>query len=309
MPQKPLVSVLIVSMREEKTISKCLKTLISGFSGDLEILVSIPDEPTFEAIKKAANELNLGNKLVRSPLSLDGKIYGKPAELNELMKMASGDFWIFADGDTYFGESPIPKLLSKFDQSSEIMAVGGRPVSADQKDNAMSYFGHLLADAAHVRRQQMEVSEKYNFFPVSGYLFAMKKSDYQLPSDVLADDAYLSYKILNDQKKIGYCPEALVYVKYATNLADFYKQKKRSAGGFVQLKKYKLFQKQPQTRSFWQEARWFWFPIRYAKSGKEFFWSLELYPIRVWLWIMIFWEQKILKKDFKSTWQRVESTK
>jgi cellulose synthase/poly-beta-1,6-N-acetylglucosamine synthase-like glycosyltransferase len=296
-------------MREEKTISKCLKTLVSGFDGDLEILVSIPDEPTFAAIKETANQLNLGDKLFRSPLSLDGKIYGKPSELNELMKMAKGDFWVFADGDTYFGESPIPKLLSKFDQNNEIIAVSGRPVSADQKDNIMSYFGHLLADAAHARRQQIETREKYNFFPVSGYLFAMKKSNYQLPADALADDAYLSYKILNDQKKIAYCPEALVYVKYATNLADFYKQKKRSAGGFVQLKKYDLFKKYPQTRSFWQEASWFWFPIIYAKSVKEFFWSLALYPVRVWLWVMIFWEQKVLKKDFKSTWQRIESTK
>jgi len=305
----PLVSVLIVSMKEEKTISKCLETLLSGFVGNLEILVSIPDEPTFLAIQKTAARLNLADRLFRSPMSMSGKAHGKPAELDELMKMARGDFWIFADGDTSFGNSSIPKLLTKFNQNPNIVAVSGRPISADHKDNMMGYFGHLLADAAHARRQQMQNVDNGYFFPVSGYLFAMRRNSYRLPNDALADDAFISYKILNDHKQIAYCPEANVYVKYATTLKDFYKQKKRSVGGFVQLKKYGLLKKAPQTRSFWQEVSWFWFPIKYAKNTQELFWSLALYPIRFWLWVMIFWEQRIIKKDFRSTWERVESTK
>lgn len=162
--QTPLVSVLIVSMKEEKTISKCLETLVAGFVGNLEILVSIPDEPTFLAIQKTAFKLNLANRLFRSPMSMSGKAHGKPAELNELMKMAKGDFWIFADGDTFFGDSPIPKLLAKFNQNKNIMAVSGRPISSDRKDNMMGYFGHLLADAAHARRTQMKNLDNGFFF-------------------------------------------------------------------------------------------------------------------------------------------------
>lgn len=302
------ISILICSMKEAKTIGKCIETFLDGYKGDFEILVSIPDEPTYEALMSKALELGIEKKIVRSEISKSGKALGKPFELNELMDIATGDIWFFGDGDTYFGENTINLLLEKFHENPDLGAITGRPISMDKKDNFFGYIGHLLADGAHFKRDQ-ELIQKQGFFPLSGYLFAMKKSDIRVPVDCLSDDAFISYKLLQAGKQIGYQPEAKVYIKYATNFGDFFKQKKRSAGGFVQLKKYGVMDNQPQTRSFIKELEMTFFPLKYAKNLQEFLWSLELFPVRIWLWALIFWEQKIAKKSFDEVWKRVESTK
>lgn len=302
------VSILICSMKEEKSIGKCIKSFLGDYKGDFEILVSIPDEETYEALMHKAVEMGIENKVKRSEISKSGKALGKPFELNQLMDMAAGDIWFFGDGDTYFGQNTINLLLDKFKQNPKLEAITGRPVSMDKKDNFFGYIGHLLADGAHFKRDQ-ELTQKSGFFPLSGYLFAMKKTDIRLPADCLSDDAFISYKLLQAGKQIGYQPKAQVYIKYATNFADFFKQKKRSAGGFVQLKKYGVMDNQPQTRSFIKELEMVFFPIKYAKNLSQLTWSLELFPVRIWLWILIFWEQKVVKKSFDEVWKRVESTK
>ena len=302
------ISILICSMKEEKTIANCLKTFLGDFKGDFEVLVSIPDESTYDALVLEAKNLGIEKKIKRSEISKSGKPLGKPFELNELMNMATGDIWFFGDGDSYFGENTINLLLGRFKNNPELGAVTGRPISMDKKDNFFGYIGHLLADGAHFKRDQ-ELTQKKGFFPLSGYLFAMEKTDIRLPADCLSDDALISYKLLQSGKQIGYEPEAKVYIKYATNFEDFFKQKKRSAGGFVQLKKYGVMKNLPQTRSFVKELEMAFFPLKYAKSLQELIWSLLLFPIRIWLWILIFWEQKVVKKSFDEVWKRVESTK
>jgi cellulose synthase/poly-beta-1,6-N-acetylglucosamine synthase-like glycosyltransferase len=313
-----MISILIASMFEEKTIGKAIETFIAGYNGEFEILVSIPDEATFNAALTKCRELGIDSKLRRSTLDLGGKPQGKPFELNHLMTMAKGDIWFFGDGDTYFGDNVINKLIKHFD-NPEVMAVTGRPVSADAKDNMMAYFGHLLADAAHHKRtvdlttdahgRSLSLIKKRPFFPVSGYLFAMRASDIRAPQDCLVEDAYFSYLIHNRGGKIDYEPSAIVYVKYPQNLHDYFKQKKRSAGGYVQLWQYGIVKPGTKTRSLWRELEYFWFPFKYAQNIRQLIWSLALYPVRLWLWIVIYWERKVIKKDFSKTWVRIESTK
>jgi biofilm PGA synthesis N-glycosyltransferase PgaC len=314
----PKISILITAWKEEKSIGRCIETFIGSYKGDLEILLAIPDKETIEAAITKAKELNIEDKIRVSDLAKDGKPKGKPKELNYLMDMAKGDIWFLGDGDVFYKDGNIEKMLKHFEDPN-VFAVTGRPLSADSKNSRMGYFGHLLADAAHHKRmvdltdhpvgKGMKFVKKRSFFPVSGYLFAMRKTDIRSPEDTLVEDAYFSYAIFNSGRKIEYEPEAEVYVKYPTNLKDYFKQKKRSAGGYVQLYKYGVVKKETKTRSFWRELEYFWFPIKYAKSLKQFFWSLTLYPIRLWQWILIHWEQKIKKKSFLETWVRVESTK
>jgi len=313
-----LVSILLAAWKEEQTVGTALKTLLNGYKGELEILCAIPDQPTIEALKAAATELGLADKVWISDLVADGKPKGKPRELAYLMDHAKGDFWIYGDGDVSFGENVINKLISHFN-SLDVKAVTGRPISTDPKDNMMGYFGHLLADAAHHKRT-IDLTEspvgkgtafvkKRPFFPVSGYLFATRKTDIRPAFDTLVEDAYISYMIHNQGGKIGYAPEAEVYITYPKTLSDYFKQKKRSVGGYVQLWKYGFVTKQNNTRSFGRELEYFWFPFKYAQNIRQFFWSLMLYPIRLYLWLVIFWERKVKKKSFEKTWLRVETTK
>ncbi len=312
------ISIIVTAFREEKTIAKCIECIAnkeySGLTEDYEIILTAPDQETHAAASAKAKELGIEEKLVH--LIDPGK--GKPTGLNLAMDNATGSVWVFTDGDVYLGHDAISRLLKHFKNPSVEM-VTGRPKSADSKSNMMGYFGNLLADAAHHKRtidltenpegKSLAFVKKRAFFPVTGYIYAMRKTDLRFPADTLVDDAYISYAVFNEGGRIEYEPNALAYVKYPTNLADYFKQKKRSTGGYIQLWEYGIVRPDTKTRSFWRELEYFWYPISYAKNIKELFFSLLMYPIRLWLWVQIFWERKVIKKDFVKTWVRVESTK
>lgn len=313
-----MVSILLTAWREEGSIDKVIKCICdpeySGISNDYELILGCPDEETYQAALNTVKELGIEDKFVyvKDPKK------GKPLALNMMMDQAKGDIYIFTDGDVWFEKDAV-KYLMKHLENPEVFAVTGRPISADSENNMMGYFGHLLSDAAHHKRsidlttepagKSLAFVKKRLFFPVSGYIYATRKFEHRFPDDCLVDDAYISYVIFNEGKRIVYEPKAIVYVKYPTTLSDYFKQKKRSVGGYMQLWKYGVIKPETKTRTFWRELEYFWFPIKYAKNFKQLIWSILLYPIRLWLWIEIYWERKILNKDFEKTWVRIESTK
>lgn len=313
-----MISILITAYKEEKSIAKCVRcigdTSYSGIQEEFEILLACPDQETLNAALSEVKILKIEDKFTH--IQDPGK--GKPNALNLLMDRAKGDIWVFTDGDVFFEKDAVKNLISYF-QDPNTHLVTGRPKSADNKNSMMGYFGHLLSDAAHHKRTidltsnpvggSLKFVKKRSFFPVSGYIYASRATQDRFPEDCLVDDAYISYIVHNKGQKIDYAPNAIAYVKYPTNLSDYFKQKARSTGGYIQLWQYNVVSENTKTRSFFRELEYFWFPINYAKSVKEIFWSLCLYPIRLWLWLKIYWDRKVVKKDFVKTWVRIESTK
>ncbi len=312
-----MISIIITSWKEPHTIGKCIKCIAdrkySGLNSPFEIIQLSPDKETLDAGLKASKELKLSPQ---EYIQIQDPRKGKPSALKLAFKKAKGDIWILTDGDTYFEKDSVKYILEPF-QNKDVGGVSGRPVSKDSKNNMMGYWGHLLSGAAHHRRistMNTKDGEYYmsnnSFFPMSGYIMAVRKIDFEIPSNVLSDDAYISYSIRNEGKQIAYAPSAKCYVKYPTNIKDYYKQKVRSLGGFIQLKQFGVFKKDKQSRSILIELKYASFVLGYATNVKEFIWSLLLFPIRLITWLRIYWERGILKKDMpKLGWERIESTK
>jgi cellulose synthase/poly-beta-1,6-N-acetylglucosamine synthase-like glycosyltransferase len=319
-----MLSIIITAYKEEKTIGKVIECLVDkNYSGlgknkidkDWEIIVIAPDKRTKLAAEKKLQSLNIQKSNYRI---LTDQGIGKPAALNLCFKKAKGDWLLLTDGDVIFSKNAIFQLVKKASEE-DLGGVTGRPFGAEPKNSMLNYWGALLADAAHHKRtidlttqttgKSRRFIRKREFFPLSGYIMLIKNLDLRLPEDTLIDDAYISYELFNKGYRLGYAPAAKVAVKYPTTLSDYFKQKKRSTGGYVQLWKYGIVKPETKSRNFWRELEYFWFPIKYAKNLKELIWSLCLYPARLWLWIMIYWERKIIKKDFSRTWVRIETTK
>lgn len=314
-----MISIIITAYKEPETIQKAIECIInanySGINEKFELIQVSPDDETLINGKNAWEKFNPSNGefvQIKDPLK------GKPFALNMAFKQAKGDILILTDGDVYFGPNAITHLIKPF-ENKEVGGVTGRPKSEDKKNYLMGYIGNLLADAAHHKRmvalknltsgKSNVFVSKSKFFPMSGYIMAIRNLKIELPDDVLADDAYISYHIHNLGLKLEYAPEAEVFVKYPKTLSDYFKQKKRSIGGYVQLWKYGVVKEKTKSRSFFIELQYFWFPFKYATNLKEFFWSVLFFPIRLWTWLAIFWERKILNKNFTQTWVRIETTK
>lgn len=310
-----MITVILTAAKEEKTIVDALKYLadpkFSGFLHKIELIQVSPDQLTLKAAKDYIDSLqnpNLNFVQIQDP----GK--SKPYAVNLALQKASSDIVVLTDGDVCFEQNALDKLYFHFLENNFDIA-SGKPVSINSRCNFMGYISHLMTAAAHDKRINEMRNQK--FFPLSGYILILNKKKYEekvneslkVPEDCLVEDAYISYKYFNKGLKLGYIPEAEVKVKFPSTLKDYFKQKKRSTGGYLQLWKYNIVSKDTNSRSIWQELKYFFFPIQFARSLIEIIYSLAFYPIRLFLWAVMWYERKIQNKDFTQTWVRIESTK
>jgi cellulose synthase/poly-beta-1,6-N-acetylglucosamine synthase-like glycosyltransferase len=234
-----------------------------------------------------------------------------------VFKAVKGDLVILTDGDVYFDENAVAELLRPF-ENPQVWGVSGRPKSSDPRDYTMGYWGHLLVDAAdHRRKSVMEDTGKgyyisgRNFFPMSGYIHAVRREALETHPGSLSEDAFISYQIRNKGYEIAYAPSAVAYVKFPTNLKDYYLQKVRSVGGYTHLKRLGATKRDKQTRSLFIEIPYTFYALfQHPKNLREMWWAFLMHPVRLYMWLVIFWRRVILKQGMpKKGWERIESTK
>jgi cellulose synthase/poly-beta-1,6-N-acetylglucosamine synthase-like glycosyltransferase len=280
-----MISFLLTAWKEDKTIGKAIECLVkpdySGYAGEFELLVVAPDKETEEAAIAKVTQLGITTHY----RYFRDESKGKPRALNILFKEAKGDILVLTDGEVFLQQGAVKALVDKFKSDPETGGVSGRPIALNPKNNLLGYWAHLQADAVHQMRLDRDKRQTGKFFPMSGYVMAVRNLGYKFPEDLFLDDAYLSYDIFNRGYQISYAPEARVEVKYPTSWNDFIKQKFRSLIGFEQLWKYEIIKPETKSRSFSQEIGYFWFPLKYAHNLGEFIWSLLYYPVRLYLWV------------------------
>ena len=287
------ISVIITSYKEPKTIGKAIEAVLNqSKSLNLELLVVAPDTETLDAAKK--------HKRV---ITVKDKGDGKSAALNLVIPQTKGEILILTDGDVYIDSKAISELIKPFSDPL-VGAVSGNVVSTNPKNTMYGYWAHVLTNIANdMRLEKLNTSGK---FFCTGYLFAIRKELFpKLPTDLLSEDGYISYKIYEKKRIIKYSPKAKVYVKYPNSFKDWIIQKKRSAGGYNQIKKLTNF----EVRSFKSESSGAFKILKYISSIREFFWMGILFLARLYLWFVIYRDINLKKKSQKEIWKRVESTK
>jgi cellulose synthase/poly-beta-1,6-N-acetylglucosamine synthase-like glycosyltransferase len=291
-----MISIIITTYKEPKTIGKAIEAIIQQKLPEHEIIVVAPDTETLSVAEKYSKKY----KQIKI-LKDQGK--GKPAALNLALKYVKGDILIFTDGDVYIEKDSIPKLLEQF-KDTKVGAVSGNVVSLDSKKTMMGYWAYVLTSVAHEIR--MDNLNKNKEFFCTGYLFAIRKELFpKLPEELLSEDGYISWNVYKKGYIIKYSPDSKVYVKYPKTFKDWIIQKKRSAGGYNQIKKIT-----GQTvRSFKSESSGAFKLFKYVSNLKEFFWLISLFFARLYLWVVIYVDINLKKKKQKEIWKRVETTK
>ena len=289
-----MISVIITSYKEPKTIGKAIEQIIKNKLKNYEILVVAPDRETLDVARKFQNKnINI--------LKDDGK--GKPAALNLAVSKAKGEILVFTDGDVYVSEDSLLPLLDYF-KDTRIGAVSGYPVSLNPKNNKLGYWAYVLTNVANKRRKKAIKLNK-GFF-CSGYLFAIKRELFpNLSEELLSEDGFISNEVYKKGYKIAYSEDSKVFIKYPTTFNDWIIQKKRSAGGYNQIKKFKKV----EIRSFKKESLGALELFEFVSSIREFLWLFELFFSRIYLWFLIYKDINFKKKSHKEIWKRIETTK
>ncbi len=291
-----MISVVITSFKEEKTIGRAIKSILPQISKQDELIITAPDDLTLNEAKKYSR-LDSRVKIFRD----EGK--GKSPAMNAVIPKCKGELLVFTDGDVFTGEDSINNLISPF-KDSKIGAVCGRPMSVNDKNNIFGFWAYLLTEIAHTRRNRACKTGR-RFF-CSGYLFAIRKKLFpKLIENLLSEDGYISHQVYESGHLIHYQDKSKVYVKYPDNFKDWINQKKRSAGGYNQIKKLIGV----EMRSFRKESLGVLDFLRYATNTRRAYWITLLFLSRVYLWAVIYRDINMRKKSHRDIWKRVESTK
>jgi cellulose synthase/poly-beta-1,6-N-acetylglucosamine synthase-like glycosyltransferase len=295
-----MISIIITSYKEPKTIGKSIECFVQQkIKEKYELIISAPDEETLDVAKKFSKKFKQ-IKLFKD----EGK--GKSKAINQVLKIAKGRVIILTDGDVYVSNNSLNEIIKHF-ENKKIGCVTGRVFSLNSRNNFLGYWSHLLCYAAHKLREKR--NKKNEFLECSGYLWAFRnKIIKKFPLDV-GEDTIVPIMFFLKNYKIKYVPNAKVYVKYPTNLNDFIKQKRRAAGAHDNIGKYVNLKKIPRMKTLLNEILECSNLFFYPKNTKEFFWTLLLFPIRLYIWLNLFYNSKIKKRKYSDKWKRIESTK
>lgn len=299
-------SLIITAWNEPKTVRINLENILNPDSQNLlpemEIILVCPDFETRQSAEMVINERGFQNYQY-----FQDERKGKPLALNIGIQNSHGEIIIAMDGDVVIGKNSLGPLVSYL-EDNKVGGVSGRPVPTDTKETMLGYWANLLTEAAHQVR--LRESSKGNSYFMSGYLCAFRKfSDFILPSNILSDDAWITLDIIRRGYKVAYSPNSIIYVNFPKTLSDWFKQKRRSAGGYSQLNSFYKNKKHLPKRSLFEEIKYIFFPFTYSKNFKQFFYSLALYPVRFVLWLTIFIDKRTGKSANNDLWVRIESTK
>lgn len=294
-----MITVGITAWSEEDSIGKTIESVLKQGLNDYEIIVVAGgDDKTCDIVRKYS-KLNHRIKLIEEKTR-----QGKPNALNKIFSNAKGDIVVLTDGDVFPARDSIKNLLKGFD-NPDIGAVSGRPVPLNKKDSMLGFWAHISYELMHKRR--VRTLKQNKFFHASGYLYAVKKEIFsKIPSDSLADDAVVGFKVLSKGFKVNYNPEAEVYVKFPSTIKDFLRQKRRTRAGFYQInERYDV-----KTRSLVNEAKnHFKESFSFVKNIKELIYLLAFQFFTIYSWILANYDLKLRKKSFNQIWKEVRTTK
>ena len=294
-----MIDIIITSYNEPKATLKAVNTFLKQkIKGNFRITVVDPFPEVGDFLKKHIKSKNF----VFYPDPGEGKSYALNLLFQEYASNDKNDLFILTDGDVHVSENVI-KEISKAFKDKKVGCITGKPVSVDSRDTKYGYWSHLLFDGIDQVRKRLSKEKK--FFECSGYLFAIRKNvilDFPLEA---SEDSIIPYLFWKKGYKIAYVPKAEVYVKNPSNFTDWINQKIRNIKGHENLNK--IAPDMPRTKSFFNEIKeGTLFALAYPKSLKEFWWTINLFFARTYIYLRAFSELK-KKKSYADGWREVET--
>ncbi len=226
-----LVSIIVPAYNEEKTIGKCLESILNqDYKGKTEIIVvnDGSSDRTAEIISKYPVKF------------IDLKVNeGKANALNRAIEDAKGDILVFTDSDSYMSANAVSSLVGCLNENRDAQMVAGDVFIHDNhgKKRVMKYFQMIeyLLEQEMTRYLQ---GLNGHVLVCPGPLTAVRRKvcdTVRFSDETIVEDADFTIKVLKNSMKVIREPNAKVYTNAPETLRAWYKQRKRWWYGNLQV--------------------------------------------------------------------------
>lgn len=230
-------TICILVHNEEKNISSVIQNILDqklpSVSLNIIVISSGSTDNTNEIVRHICQFSNLVNLIIEPQRS------GKANAMNLILpflQKSETDVCIFTDGDVYLDKDALKFIFEKFTKEGLVSIITGHPVVSDTMKNGI-WKKIAIENCAIWDGVRTSQAKELATWTLSGYLFAIKTKDLpeKIPVKLAAEDAFLGISLSLSGKKMEYEPNALVYVKYPSNIRDYYCQKSRTRSGWAQI--------------------------------------------------------------------------
>lgn len=153
---------------------------------------------------------------------------GKVSALNLLLDEARGyDIMLYLGADNIPADSVLNRMCEAFNDPS-VGIVGSHPVPVDDPNTFWGWAYHTMWGIHHLTSLE--------YPKISGELCAIRPNIVkELPPGIINDDMYLQMLVEQRGYRVIYLPDAYVFLKGASNIQDFIRQRRRVLIGHIQL--------------------------------------------------------------------------
>jgi len=229
---KPRVTIIVPAYNEDVTIATSIKSLVHQTYKNLEIIIM--DDGSKDNTYKIAKKFEgvFKGKTIKVLTKKNG---GKSRALNFAIERSSGEFIMCVDADSKL-EPDAVALMVKYFQDPEISAVAGS-VFVSNRTNILTKLQALeYIEGLNMVRNGQAFLKLVNIIP--GPIGMFRKSDILevggYAHDTFAEDADLTLKLIQKNRKIDFEPEAVAYTEAPDELMDLLKQRYRWTRGILQ---------------------------------------------------------------------------
>jgi len=234
----PPVSLLIAAYNEEKDIATTLRSVLSqNYPSVLEVIViddGSKDKTALVAAKVISDNKDANVKIILKSLTRNT---GKAMALNEGLKLASYDYIITLDADSYLYENSLRNLVNYMLCSTpDTGAVAGSVLVRNSRNNWLTKLQEW--DYFHGISVVKRIQSLYQGTLVAqGSYSIFKKSVLQECggwTDTMGEDIVLTWGLHSKAYKVRYAENAIVFTNVPETYKNFFRQRKRWARGLIE---------------------------------------------------------------------------
>jgi cellulose synthase/poly-beta-1,6-N-acetylglucosamine synthase-like glycosyltransferase len=231
----PFFSIVVPAKNEEHVIERVLVSLSNlDYPASKREIIVVEDgsvDKTNEICMNCA-KLYPGLKIVHAPISK-----GKPSALNLGLKQSQGEIVAFFDADSV-PAADVLQAVTKYFEDPTVAAVQGRTSSINPKENMLTQF--LSYEEAVWCEAYLRGKDVLNLFVhLKGSCQFIRRDVLErlqgFDEAMLSEDMEISARLVENDYKIRYAPEALAFQESPSSFKTLFRQRTRWFRGTMEV--------------------------------------------------------------------------